>query len=81
MTLIPINSEGDMELAIKETIHIARHRGKAIVDLAFTTEFLAQVFLWNLNSAIAQTGVSRNKDVELNIIIVGDGDAAEEIHE
>jgi len=73
MTIIPIASEGDMELAIKETVNVVKYKGKALLDLTFYNHFMANVFLQNLNVALMAKGLYKNgDDVELNIVILGE---------
>jgi hypothetical protein len=78
MTIIPIASEGDMELAIKETVNVVKYKGKALLDLTFYNHFMANVFLQNLNVALETKGLYKNgDDVELNIVILGEKDNEE----
>ena len=78
MTIIPIASEGDMELAIKETVNVVKYKGNAILDLTFYNHFMANLFLQNLNVALETKGLYKNgDDVELNIVILGEKDNEE----
>tara|TARA_R100000234_G_scaffold64368_1_gene39154 strand:+ start:117 stop:359 length:243 start_codon:yes stop_codon:yes gene_type:complete len=78
MTIIPIASEGDMELAIKETVNVVKYKGRALLDLTFYNHFMANVFLQNLNVALETKGLYKNgDDVELNIVILGEKDNEE----
>ena len=73
MTIIPIASEGDMELAIKETVNVVKYKGNAILDLTFYNKFMANVFLQNLTVALDNKKLYKNRDyVELNIVILGE---------
>jgi|TARA_X000001388_G_scaffold28035_2_gene19810 hypothetical protein len=75
MTIIPIASEGDMELAIKETVNVVRYKGNAILDLTFYNHFMASVFLQNLTVALDTKGLYKNRDdVQLNIVVLGEED-------
>ena len=75
MSCYIIDSEHDMERAIKYTIQLTQEvQGAKRVTFSFPSDQLSDIFLTNLALSFVQAGIPLQNDLEVDILVPGDTD-------
>lgn len=77
MTHIMVSSEGDMEEGIKTATKLAA-MDKASLTLEFPSEKFAKIFMENMFVSFVEAGISKESNMNLNVMFPMENDNEEE---